>query len=139
MKIVINVCHGGFGLSYGAMLRYCELKGLEVWPDDDGRWSDSWTYWLVPEDQRVGRDDDFYEWPLEERQAYNRKYREQTIDHYRIERNDPILVQVVEEMGQEAAGRFAELKVVDVPDDVEWTLEEYDGWESVHEKHRVWG
>ena len=55
-----------------------------------------------------------------------------------IERNDPILIQVVEEMGIEANGRHAELKVVEIPDDVEWLIEEYDGSEWVAEQHRTW-
>jgi hypothetical protein len=31
-------------------------------------------------------------------------------------------------MGDEANGRFSELKVVDIPDDVEWQIDEYDGF-----------
>ena len=46
--------------------------------------------------------------------------------------------EVWEETGEEADGTFAELKVVDIPDDVEYTIEEYDGMEWVSEKHRVW-
>jgi hypothetical protein len=55
------------------------------------------------------------------------------------DRNDPLLVKVVEEMGRKANGRSAELSVVDVPDDVKWTIEEYDGVEHVAEVHRTWG
>ena len=35
MKVVINKCFGGFGLSEKAILRYAELKGLTVWPKKD--------------------------------------------------------------------------------------------------------
>ena len=56
-----------------------------------------------------------------------------------IERDDPILVQVVEEMGEESWGDFAELKVVEIPDDASaWKIDEYDGMESIHECHRSW-
>lgn len=55
-----------------------------------------------------------------------------------IERNDPHLVSVVKELGSEADGSFAELKVVEVPDGVKWTIEEYDGSEWVAEVHRTW-
>jgi len=27
---------------------------------------------------------------------------------------------------------------VEVPDDVVWTIENYDGMETIHEKHRTW-
>lgn len=50
------------------------------------------------------------------------------------------LVRVVEELGAAAAGSsYSDLKIVDVPDDVEWTIEEYDGIEWVAEVHRTWG
>ena len=55
-----------------------------------------------------------------------------------IERDDPHLVKVVETLGKKANGRFARLKVVDIPEDVDWQIEEYDGLEWVAEMHRTW-
>lgn len=55
-----------------------------------------------------------------------------------IPRDSELLVQVVEELGDEANGKFASLKVVTIPDDVEWEIHEYDGREWVAEKHRTW-
>jgi hypothetical protein len=55
-----------------------------------------------------------------------------------ILRDDPILVQIVEDMGDEASGGYAELRVVEIPDDVEWEIAEYDGYEHVAEAHRIW-
>jgi hypothetical protein len=57
---------------------------------------------------------------------------------WQIERNNPKLVQVVEELGALANGSCAKLKIVEIPDDVEWEIEEYDGSEWVGEKHRTW-
>ncbi len=34
---------------------------------------------------------------------------------------------------------FAKLKVVEIPDDVDWEVENYDGIEWIAEKHRIWG
>ena len=56
----------------------------------------------------------------------------------RSERNDPLLVQAVEELGEAADGTRAELKVVEIPDGVNWTIEEYDGREWIAETHRTW-
>ena len=53
-------------------------------------------------------------------------------------RTNADLVWVVEELGRAANGRFAKLKIVEVPDGIEWEIDEYDGVESVHEKHRTW-
>jgi hypothetical protein len=44
----------------------------------------------------------------------------------------------VEELGEAANGSYARLKVVEIPDDVEWTIKEYDGDEWIAEKHRTW-
>jgi hypothetical protein len=53
-------------------------------------------------------------------------------------RSDPKLVAIVEELGERAAGRYSELKIVEVPDDVSWYIDEYDGMEWVAEDHRTW-
>lgn len=56
-----------------------------------------------------------------------------------IERNDPLLIQVVEELQEKANGSCAKLKIVEIPDGIEWEIDEYDGQESIHEKHDTWG
>jgi hypothetical protein len=55
-----------------------------------------------------------------------------------LERNDPALVQVVEELVDAANGYLARLSIVEIPNDVEWEISEYDGYEHVVEKHRTW-
>ena len=55
-----------------------------------------------------------------------------------LKRNDPILVEAVEQLAEKASGGFAELKIIEVPDDVKWHIEEYDGKEWVAEDHRTW-
>ena len=55
-----------------------------------------------------------------------------------ILRSDPLLVQVVQELGKHANGPYATLKVIEIPDTVDYVIEEYDGWEWVAERHRTW-
>jgi len=55
-----------------------------------------------------------------------------------IPRDDPDLVAVVESLGTEANGRHSELKIVTVPDNVNWYIDEYDGAEHVAERHKTW-
>jgi len=55
-----------------------------------------------------------------------------------LTRDDPQLVECVETLGEEAGGRFATLQVVEIPEDVEWEVMEYDGMEWVAEEHRTW-
>jgi hypothetical protein len=93
MKIVINGCYGGFGLSEEALEEYKRKANII--------------------------DPDFYYWD--------------------IDRTCPILVEMVERMMDDPIDTpYSDLKVVEIPDDVEWQLEEYDGAEWVAEKHRTW-
>lgn len=57
---------------------------------------------------------------------------------YNIERDDPYLIQVVKEMGEQVNGPCSELKIVEIPADVNWVIEEYDGIEWIAEVHRTW-
>ena len=140
MKVVINKCHGGFGLSDDAVFRYHEILGKEVWIIGDY----FPTYSLVPPEERhdvglkFGTPTNWHSMSMEEKQHWNKTYREQTFSTYDMARNDPVLVQVVEELGRNADGRHAELKIVEIPDDVEWQIQEYDGLEWIAEVHRTW-
>lgn len=53
-------------------------------------------------------------------------------------RSHPLIVRVVEELGAAANGPFAQLKIVEVPDGVEFEIENYDGMEHIAEVHRTW-
>jgi len=142
MKVVINRCFGGFGLSKEACQRYWELKGQRVWIEDDTKFKSMglFTVWLVaPEDRLESKEGEaFYSMSMDERKEYNQKHSEQTWYYRDVDRNDPTLVEVVEQMGDAAAGRHAELAVVEIPDGVCWAIEEYDGREHVAETHRTW-
>lgn len=54
------------------------------------------------------------------------------------ERTDPDLIYVVEELKEEANGEHAKLKIVEIPDGIQWEIDEYDGMESIEEVHRSW-
>ena len=53
-------------------------------------------------------------------------------------RANPRLVECVERLGSAANGMCANLKVVEIPDGIEYEIQNYDGMESIHEKHREW-
>jgi hypothetical protein len=55
-----------------------------------------------------------------------------------IPRDDPYLIKVVKELGMGANGSHSNLKIVEIPGDVDWTIQDYDGVEWVAEKHRTW-
>ena len=54
------------------------------------------------------------------------------------DRTNPKLVECVKTLKEKANGRCSELKVVNIPDDVRWEIEDYDGCEWVSECHRTW-
>ena len=54
------------------------------------------------------------------------------------ERTDKDLIEVVENLRDKANGSFSKLKIVEIPDDVNWTIKDYDGKERVEEVHRIW-
>lgn len=56
-----------------------------------------------------------------------------------IPRNCEILVRVIKSLGKLAHGVGSELRVVDIPDDVKWEIQDFDGMERVREKSRSWG
>lgn len=110
-KIVINVDYGGFGLSEEAMRLVLERKGLP-YVEEKG----TVTFFRNPEKkEEIYWEGDFA-------------------------RDDKVLVEIVEALTPEkASGRFAFLKVVEIPDDVNWYVQEYDGKEWIAERHRTWG
>lgn len=119
MKVVINRCFGGFGLSNKAFELYLTLKNIpfETTESKFKFNTDDKLYWK----QGMVDNDDGLLWVRD------------------TDRDDPVLVRVVEELGsEEASGQCAELKVVEVPDDVKWHIAEYDGYEHVAEDHRTW-
>lgn len=136
-KIVVNRCYGGFGLSEAAMKLYAAKKGIELFPScSDGMWE----WWTVPPGKRDPLCDqkDFHSWPMEKRQQSNKAVGDSRIFDFDIPRDDAALVAVVEELGHEANGETAKLEVVEIPDDVEWVISDYDGMEKVEEAHRSW-
>ncbi len=55
-----------------------------------------------------------------------------------ISRDDPKLVECVEQLGDEANGRCARLKIVEIPEGTLYTIPDYNGVEHVAEVHQTW-
>jgi hypothetical protein len=113
-EIVINKCHGGFGLSHEAELLYLKLAVIDYTTED--RLSRDETTRLGPQPMIDG-----VVWVSSD-----------------LKRDDPVLVSVVKRLGKKANGRYADLKIVKIPASVEWEIMDYDGQEWVAEQHRTW-
>lgn len=132
VKIAINRCYGGFTLSKEATEKYAELKGLKL------------THYKQDLETKK------YNKTIEEGifvYSFTEDYGEVLDDipedakwfsEYEIERDDPDLIKVIEELGEKANGNFSDIEIVDIPADIDWEIEEYDGQEWVSEVHRRW-
>ena len=130
MKIVINRCYGGFVLSDAAYEKLIEW-GIPV-----RRYEENPPEGIVSE-KEVIYDDNLTDVPDHKAGRSGRRYWEVWLSSSHS-RSHPLLVRVVEELGEKAHGECAKLKVVDVPDEVDWDIDDYDGMESVHERHSSW-
>jgi hypothetical protein len=118
VKIVINSDFGGFGLSQQAFELLLQRKGIE---------------YEIVEETKFGSYKGFYV----KGHAGDDNYYLSDYDFY-DNRSDKDLVAVVEELGEYANGWAASLKIVEIPDGIEWFIHEYDGLEHVAERHRTW-
>jgi hypothetical protein len=129
-KIVINTCHGGFTLSEAGIKRYAELKKLALYIEGDKYFP---TYWTIPKEDRLGflSDDDYRKARDEDRIKHIQLCQKYTISAYHFDRTDPILVQVVEELGTGASGDCSKLAVIELEKGTLYRIDEYDGYESI--------
>jgi hypothetical protein len=139
-KVVINVRFGGFGLSDTAY-EWLINHGVRVGKyHKEPRNPKTGLYdIIVPENEgEVIFDRDLEAEPSEINRAlraFAGRYWETWIDK---RRDWPLLIECVEALGKKANSRSATLKIVEIPADVNYEIDEYDGLESIHEVHRSW-
>jgi len=143
MKVVINVCYGGFGLSPEATLRLYELGADIATPVEK---------YYGPERMESDESVLSYKYRIKEWREYrsgvgkgrglflttfspDEKFVLQARDN---DRHDPLLIQVIEEMGEKANGPCAQLRIVEIPDGTDYEISEYDGKEHIAETHKTW-
>jgi len=137
MKVVINSCYGGFGLSYKGVMAYAKEKGIKVYAYIDEKTESYLKQTKIVEFKGKTKE------PMAIYYTTKRIKTEADLNtnyfSYRdIAREDPALVKTVEKLGKEANGSCSDLTIVEIPDDVKWTIDDYDGLESVEEEHRSW-
>jgi len=126
-KIVYNACYGGFGLSDEAILRYAEIKGVKL-KTAVSKFGFTNYYLCSPEEwEQINAEEQLNPVSPGRYARSNALY----FSDRDIERNDPVLVQVVEELGDKANGRGAALRITEVRAGTRYRIDEYDGSESV--------
>lgn len=142
MKIVLNKCYGGFGLSHEAIMLYAKLSKFKLYAfvDDPNKpFSLGKDRSLVPWKPDKEKQEPFLVYYYKKLTKTGKPIEKSYWYHKDIERNDPILVNVVEKLGDKANGRFAKLKIVDVPDEEPYEITEYDGIESASQPINYYG
>lgn len=141
MKIVINKCFGGFGLSLLAHKEYLKRKGKKAffYKQTMNEWRDDKNEYIRME--KLTESDRFDFCATKDLGKKTNKWPDSKDNFYYgdVDRTDPDLVAVVEKLGDDANGWAANLVVVDIPDGAKYSIDDYDGVESVHEAHEVWG
>ena len=147
-KIAINRCFGCFSISKKAVKRMAELYGKECYffkhdyktnkytPIDIEVEEWSWIAFTIPNPNEYLGNKSWKDMSPDEREENNEKYEKIDLDCRPSDRADPFLIQAIEELGKESWGDCSELKIVEIPDDLNWEIDEYDGVESVREISR---
>jgi len=124
-KIIINTCYGSFNISYPAIELYYKRKYNQKlyfykranYSEDYERCESNVAEMCFFKDQG----DTLNKWDI------NFDYFVTTCD---FERTDPVLIEVVEELGKEANGLYANLSVVTIKGN-KYRIEVDDGRESI--------
>jgi len=128
-KVVINNIYGGFSLSDEATELLLKKRGIK-YIKKEGKKCVGPLY-LRKDIAATKRYKDLVdrEWHTltpEDRRFLSSAY----IDEDDFERHDPDLVAVVEELGDDASGRFAKLEIVEINGN-KYRIDKYDGLEMV--------
>ena len=140
-KIIYNSCYGGFGLSNKAVIEICRRKNIPIFfykeKDEDIliNWDDR-TLVRITEEEALSSSDSIHKCSVDCGEFFTRKdpiyetFNKNYIWYPINSRHDPILIQVVEELGPFANGECADLKIFKTESTL-YRIDEYDGMEHV--------
>lgn len=140
-EIVINTDYGGFGISNEALLGLIKKNSSAIkimtmeeyagknWKEDAKKYPYSY------------KRKKFKEGYLQKNSVTGTLYKDNRVyflkDGYGEAREHPDLIAVVKKLGKKANGMCADLKIIKIPVDVKYTIEEYDGIEWIAEEHET--
>ena len=131
MKIILNKCYGGFDVSKEAYMLYAKKKGLELYQYASDFTNFKKCIYKKTNDERLFNDY-FIKDMGDNIEISNEDYKKYNLYLDDEHRQDPILIEVVEELGDKASGRFGKLEVVEIPDNCYYEIDEYDGIETIY-------
>ena len=148
MKIILNKCYGGFNVSTAGYRLYAKKKGFELYPyvmaiDPKYKYHIGEYSFEKIEWEKIRYTCAHIHYFIKDYgdKISRRAFNEIEDDYLWLEQNhrtDPVLIEVVEELGKEASGAGSDLRVVEIPDDMEWVIDKHDGLEVLHQKVQTW-
>lgn len=139
MKVVVNRCYGGFGLSDKACEMVMKRKGLECFKYRQTKYDFMHGVNEYTRCEKYDGDDIFRNYLTVDLGEKVDELPNEICWHYgNLNRDDADLIAVVEELGEEANKQFSKLEVVEIPDGVNWEIDDHDGIETIEEVHRTW-
>ncbi len=138
MKLVINNCYGGIGLSLISKIHLAHKKGIEVYPYktsffDFENGTQVYQKILKPEESESSSVRLLTQEQLQDKFVceIDRRPDEWTfdIDNHRTDKD---LISVIEEDGELANDRYSKLAIVEIPEGFDYKISDYDGVETVY-------
>jgi hypothetical protein len=143
MKIVINACFGGFTMSEEAITLY---KSYIHSKDPDLKLTEKFFECSGSKDLANISRRFLKEEAIQQSKAKTSEPKAEQVKHkndvendlgVNIPRYDPCLVRVIEELGPKASVSHSCLTVVEIEDDIDWIIQEYDGYEWIAHNHKI--
>lgn len=143
MKKIVISTNDYFGLSAKAVKRIAELKSMDIFfymesPDKDGTF-------LKIKVEYADNNNRFFEFHCASVDLGDKTTSDELDKHclyiekqLETNRDDPDMIQAIEELGEESYCYYCGLKIIQIPDDVDWQIECDEFHEWVAEKHRKW-
>ena len=135
MEIVINTCYGRFGLSEEAIIELHKLKCPHIKEMTEEEYFGK-GYFNTKEKRTQHLK--FCSIPSINGTLLLDDHSYDSDEEYKP-RTCKLLVKVVKKLGKKANGDHAKLSIIEIPNDVDFEISEYDGIETIHEKHMSWG
>jgi len=135
-KVILNKCYGGFDVSRKAYELYAKKKGLNLYGYESNFINNECFY------KKTNKDNGFVSYFTKDFgdnvQISDDDYEKYTLYLGSNHREDKVLIEVIEELGEKASGFCGNLQIVEIPDDLDYVIDEYDGIETLHQKVQEW-
>jgi len=144
-KVVVNKCYGGFSLSPEAALWLYERGMKELATPIDEYWTKEFYKNETERQERI--ENDLNKWRTYQAKKKQEHFMFVTVfspdEKYVLDtrpknREHPLLIECVETLKEKANGPCAKLEITEIPVDVNYQIEEYDGQEWIAEVHKTW-